>query len=353
MGCFVADAPAPTDYGAQLSQTLAAQQANAPAQLASEAQYQPLYSSLALQNLNTLLTGSAGGPQSVTDMLKAGNTGWYDASGKFLSPGVAAAHWNDPQILSQNPDVNFANMNLLERGATYLPGNKPPSAGAKWYVAGQSVPTPRTLQTKSAPGLLQLLSDQASSQRGSDIADVARLGPEARAAMLAANPDQAALLSKLNSQANEGLDAGSNLTPDEQRAMQQASRAAFAARGVGGTNASIADELLRQFNLGQQLLRQRQQFAGTVLGENQAIVGDPFQQILSRTSGAVPLAGQVGQNAGPSLFNPESALAGSINAGNKSYQAMFADPSGLQKASTVAGGVGTGLTAAASLLALL
>jgi hypothetical protein len=186
-------------------------------------------------------------------------------------------------------------------------------------------------------GLLATLGQQQSTQRAADIADVAALGPQARDAILAANPDTAALLQRLNAQAVSGLDAGSSLTPDEMRQVQQASRAAFAARGTSGTNGALADEILKQYNLGQTLLRQRQQFAGNVVGLNQGVVGDPFLQILGRPASGV---GQAQGMLPGTQFAPESPYSGGIYNSNQQYAAMFADPSTMAKVGQISGAAG-------------
>lgn len=186
-------------------------------------------------------------------------------------------------------------------------------------------------------GLLSMMNQQQSTQRAADIADVAALGPAAHDAILGANPETAALLQRLNAQAVSGLDAGSNLTSDEMRQMQQASRAAFAARGTSGTNGALADEILKQYNLGQTLLRQRQQFAGNVVGLNQGVVGDPFLQILGRPSTGVTQA----QGMLPGTqFAPESPYSGGIYNSNQQYAAMFADPSTMAKVGQISGAAG-------------
>jgi hypothetical protein len=187
--------------------------------------------------------------------------------------------------------------------------------------------------------LSALTATANTNQRQSDINDVTNLGPEATQAMLAADPYNATLLSKLNAQANAGLDAGSSLTDDQARAMQQQSRAAFAARGMGGGNASISDELLRQFNLGQQLQTQRQGFAQSVLGNNQAVLGDPFNQILGRNSGVIPAAQNTQSQSGPSLFNPQAGLG--LAASNYASASQFAAANNpLATIGGVLGGVG-------------
>lgn len=190
-------------------------------------------------------------------------------------------------------------------------------------------------------GLLETLRAQNTAQRTADIGDVANLGGAARSAILGANPDQAALLERLNSQALSGLDAGTSLTPEEQRQMQQASRAAFAARGLEDSNVGLSNELLQQYNLGQQLLRQRQAFAQSVLGNNQAIVGDPFMQILGRPSNASAQGMGLLGEAGPSLFNPESPYAGNLYNANQQMAAMFAEPSTMAKVGQVSGAAGS------------
>jgi len=248
MGCFSPDAPDARNYGQETRDTLQAQIDLAPQLYASEAQYQPMYSELALRNLNTLLNGANG-----------------------------------------------------------------------------------------TPGLTQLLAGQATNQRAADISDVATLGPAAREAILASNPDSARLLELLNQQAEEGLVAGTSLTPGEMREVTQASRAAFAARGLSGSNSAIGDELLSQYNLGQKMLRDRQGFAGNVLGYNQAVVGDPFLQILGRPSTATNQA-QAMQPG--NIFNPESAYAGNIYNSNQQLAAMFADPSTMAKVGQVSGAAG-------------
>lgn len=156
------------------------------------------------------------------------------------------------------------------------------------------------------------LSRVNTAQRGADIADVSRFGAQSRQAILDSNPDQAQLLEMLNAQAQQGLAAGSQLTPEEQRQMQQASRGAFASRGMGYSNQSVMDEMMRQYNVGQDRMAQRRGFAGNVLGYNQAVVGDPFQQILGRSGQAIGAAnnlaaqgqGQVSQSGGGNLYDP-------------------------------------------------
>lgn len=328
MGCFSQDGPAPVNYGQETTDTLNAQVKLAPQLLQSEQQYDPQYSSLAVNDLANVLNGTPAGPKTISTPKTANQTGWFDTNGNFISPGAVI-----PSSVNKNGMANSWN------GIQYQPGDSP-GAGDVWRTNGDSFSVDSTKNVAATPGLTSLMAGANTAQRQSDISDVQNLGPAARAAVLASNPDNAELLSKLNTQANAGLDAGSMLTTDQQTAMQQQSRAAFAARGMTGGNTSIADELLKQFNLGQQLLQQRQGFAQSVIGNNQQVVGDPFQQILGRPSNAVNTGMGVNSSAGPSLFNPQSSTAASMAAGNQAYAAMFAAPSGMSDASQSLGLVG-------------
>lgn len=107
-----------------------------------------------------------------------------------------------------------------------------------------------------------------------------------------ADPQATQLQDLVMQQAIEEMLAGGNLTPAQQRAVQQNSRAAFAARGMGGTNAALADELLAQFDLGEQVKGTRRQFAMNALGLNQNLsAGYTPQDWLSFATSAGRTAG--------------------------------------------------------------
>lgn len=342
MGCFAPSEPAPINYGQETTDTLNAQLKLAPQLFANEEQYDPMYGSLAMSNLQNILNGSSGGSTSVSSPTTASQTGWYTPEGNFVSPGMLAAGTNGAPMPKNGPGMvrTMPGPNEQPMRATYIPGTAPAN-GDMWENSGSTFNINKNVNTPATPGLNAILANANTAQRSSDIQDVQNLGSEATQAMLNANPQNAALLNLLNGQAQSELEAGSNLTPDEQTAMQQASRAAFAARGMAGSNTGIADELLKQFNLGQQLLQQRQGFAQSVIGSNQAVVGDPFMQIVGRPSGAVSQAQGIQGNAGPGLFNPQSSLAASIASGNQQMDAAFADPSTLSKINGVLGTTGS------------
>jgi len=210
---------------------------------------------------------------------------------------------------------------------------------------------------QATPELLKLYRDQISPAmseaeaasrsraRAGDIADIGTLGPQARAAIKAASPQQAALADSLTAQAQSGLNAGSRLTPEQQRQVEQQTRGSFAARGLAGSPTAGLQEAVRSQLSGAGMQQQRSQQAMGALGASQGVYGDVFQQVLGRPSQAFG-AGQgfIGQAQGfnpGQLFNPESQYAANLIGGNK--QAELAARTAT--AANVSSMVGAGLSA--------
>lgn len=194
------------------------------------------------------------------------------------------------------------------------------------------------------------LSDIFGLLRTREMADVNRLAGEMPAAMRAANPNQYALLDSLNQNAQSQLGYGDQLSPDQIRNMQQASRAAAAARGMSGSNMAVADEMYRQFDLGNSLRQQRQQYALGVGGLNQAASVDPFNAILGMGNNLYGYG-----TAMNSSSNPMSSLMGMAHDNQMSYwnAKNAASAAGKEnKTSMMSGMMGAGATlGAASILA--
>jgi hypothetical protein len=172
-----------------------------------------------------------------------------------------------------------------------------------------------------APTMGEVEAAARSRSRAGDIADIARLGPQAREAMRGAAPEQTQIADILAQNATSNLLAGSRLTPEQQRMAQQQARMASSARGMAqGPNAAL-QEALRSQMIGAGLQQQRQQQAMGALQAGQGVYGDVFQQVLGRPSQAFAGSqGFVGQASGfnpGQLFNPESAYASNIYAGNQ------------------------------------
>jgi len=172
-----------------------------------------------------------------------------------------------------------------------------------------------------APTMGEVEAASRSRSRAGDIADIAAMGPQARAAVRATSPEQAALADTMTAQAQSALNAGSRLTPDQQRQIEQQSRAGMAARGLGQSPSGAVQEAVRSQMMGAGLQQQRQQQAQSALGASQGVYGDVFQQVLGRPSQAFGATqGFVGTAQGfnpGALFNPESQYAANLIGGNQ------------------------------------
>ena len=170
------------------------------------------------------------------------------------------------------------------------------------------------------PGLARADVAGLDVSREGDIAAVERLGPRATEAFRQANPEQAALMAELNRQAQSELAAGAALPPALSREIQQQVRGAQASRGMGYGMADVGQEALIKGLQAEQLQRRRQAFASQVVGLNAATSADPFMAILGKPGvgmGAAQGFAAQGQGMAPQqVFNPESAYAGSLAAGN-------------------------------------
>ncbi len=192
-------------------------------------------------------------------------------------------------------------------------------------IAKDIAPQLLDIYESTQPRLAAMDRQTLAAQRESDIGAIEKLGPRARAAMEAANPEQAALLAELNQQAQSDLAAGGDLSAWERREIQQSSRAGGAARGMGYGSQDVAIESLAQLQGANARRRQRQGFAQSMVGLNKATSADPFMAILGRPSSVSPaMAGGVlgqagGFNAGQ-MFSPESAYAQNLYAGNQQAQ---------------------------------
>lgn len=182
------------------------------------------------------------------------------------------------------------------------------------------------------PGMLELYKNevlpQLSEAEGAarresvaqDVGIVEDYGAQVNEAFRAANPDQAALMDKLQAQAMEELDAGAGLPPTLAREVEQNIRSAQAARGFGYGLSDISQEAMFTGSAAEALQRRRQQFAQSVAAQQGAAFGDPFLALLGRPGVQINQAAGVAAQAGGmnpgSIFNPESAYAGGIYAGN-------------------------------------
>lgn len=194
---------------------------------------------------------------------------------------------------------------------------QPQFAQLQMDIANQMTPQLLDLYSQTQPRLAQMDAAALAKQREADIAAVEDLGPRAYEAMQNIDPNRAALLDSLMADAQSGMDSGGQLTGVQQRNLQQNIRGAQAARGMGMGPSDALYEAA-ELQLGQER-RQQQNRADAMkaLTMQQALMGDPFMQILGKPSGTSPMMAAQTAAAGGGmspgqLFNPESQYAQSV-----------------------------------------
>ena len=148
-----------------------------------------------------------------------------------------------------------------------------------------------------APTINRVSQEATTAQRSADIADVEQLGPRAIAAFKAANPELAGLLDEFSKQAQSELAAGTSLTPDLRREVEQSIRAGQSARGMGFGNSDLLQEAMTSGAAGLALQDRRRKFAADVAGMQSGIANVPFQQILGRNVVSLPMTQTFGNQA--------------------------------------------------------
>lgn len=174
------------------------------------------------------------------------------------------------------------------------------------------------------------------------------IGESARAAyQQTLDPSVRGLLGTLGQQAQQDLTLGSALSAADTQQAQQASRAAMAARGMQIGNQAVALEALNTVGLGQQRMRERQQFASNVYGLGQqqvqqamGLYGSPLVGTATALSPAgmyQSAAGMYG-NLGAQIFQPESQYQAQLLTSNRQEQ-MQAQMANAQRRAGITGGL--------------
>lgn len=161
------------------------------------------------------------------------------------------------------------------------------------------------INQENLPALNELSNQLTSATRAADIADVAALGPEAKAAFDAANPEQAALRDALLGRASSELALGSSLSAEEIAMGNESVRSAYADQGRSFGNPAITREVLNRYLLGEARQRERQNFAGSILGLTSQSSIDPGLAVLGRgTTVSTPQAQSMLGDQQPNYFDP-------------------------------------------------
>jgi len=351
--------PKGRSLASEYAKTLSAQLGIAPSLFASEAQYQPQYTALGLQNYDTLLEGSPETSYDTQEFVPAvyktgrkysygrippgvqgtiyyptlpdapGGRGGGGGSGMPGLPGMPGGGGmpglpgfpggNDGGVIPGAngipglPGMGGGGGGLPGIGDLFGGGDGPKRklvSGSYYRTTSHTMPGQR--------GLIQLVKD---------------LSPQALEALRTANPYAVPILDELNTQAMDELQAGRNLTPEQKRMVDQTARAGQAARGLGYGPSDVFMETLANAGYGDSLLNQRRAFAQNVAGADQAFYGDIFSRLLG-------LGGATGAS-GPKLFNTESPYAQDVY--NTNYNA--AASAALANASNKNALIGAGINA--------
>ncbi len=176
--------------------------------------------------------------------------------------------------------------------------------GLKDPVTGE-VTTPGVLDLleNQSQRAFELQQDQLLQQREADVRALEEFTPQAVEAFRAADPYSTAIADSMSRKAL------GQLTPEEERSVQQRARQGSLARGRIGDSSSIAAEALGRSDY-------TSKFAQPAFSMNRQIAGDLGMTILGRPSSAIQLGNQMlgqatglaGQPVGPQLFDPNVGI---------------------------------------------
>ena len=202
-----------------------------------------------------------------------------------------------------------------------------------------------TMMRSATPGLFDLLEEsserafglqqtQLRDQRAADVRALQDFAPQVVEAYRAADPFSTAIAESMSRRAL------GQLTPEEERNVQQRSRQASLARGRIGDSSSIAAEALGRSDY-------TAQFAQPAFAMNRQLAGDIGSTLLGRPSSAISLGGQVLQSAqagaagpmGPQLFDPNVGINMALQQRGQdvTFQGMQAQASAARSAGMMQG----------------
>jgi len=193
--------------------------------------------------------------------------------------------------------------------------------GLKDPITGE-VTTPGVLDLleNQSQRAFELQQDQLQQQRAADVRALEEFTPQAVEAFRAADPYSTAIADSMSRKAL------GQLTPEEERSVQQRARQGSLARGRIGDSSSIAAEALGRSDY-------TSQFAQPAFEMNRQIAGDLGMTILGRPSSAIQLGGQMlgqatglaGQPTGPQLFDPNVGVNMALQQRGQDMELMAAN----------------------------
>jgi hypothetical protein len=345
MGSTTVQAAPPRDYAQETRDTLANQIQLAPQLYASEAQYQPLYTQLALQNAQTSLLGGNGqmglidlysriNPQ-LSQISAASNTAQRTAdiqdveglgsraSQAFLNanPELKAQLDRATSMQNQGPGsgqtmleqqlqsgVNFANLQADRLSAQQLAN---PTALQANQITATPVNPYDAIRVDGGPAINAMMVNNPSIRAG----EIQGGQLQDRLTQQAMDAGPSVISQRLQQQALDAINQGGQLSEQEMRDATQATRSAYAARGMGlGDQAALGEVQNRLINQ-----RQRQL-------ENLSLAGNINSQLLGEQAQNRGFAqGVLGQNVAIQGQNIGNALAAAQANQGASMQAQLAN----------------------------
>jgi hypothetical protein len=292
--------------------------------IGAERTYRPQYTALELADIGTMARGIEGGAANPAYQrleaelagLRAGQETGTSRSQEDLE-NAANTLYPDREasgFRSSSSNKAFNESQAAKRDAYLLAAGDPGQdrAARIEQIEAQMQGMSPTLEKTS--GLFDLLEEQSSRagalqreqlqlQRESDVGALQEFAPQVVEAYRAADPASTAIAERMSRRAL------GQLTPEEERNIQQRSRQASLSRGRIGDSSSIAAEALGRSDY-------TSQFAQPAFAMNRQLAGDVGMTLLGRPSAAVGLGGsmlgQAQQGAagqmGPQLFDPNMGI---------------------------------------------
>jgi len=165
----------------------------------------------------------------------------------------------------------------------------------------------------SQPVLDRIQTRSNAVRREANIEDIERLGPRAVDAARSANPNVSRLLDEMSDTAYSDLQRAGELSPDQVREVEQASRAAYNDRGLVRSNPAILDEVTQNFKTRLAMEDRARSYAGDVLGYEKSFV-DPALVVTGTPSSSLGFARNTANAgaAGATQFDPYNAYGGNL-----------------------------------------
>jgi len=308
--------------------------------IAAEQRYRPQYTALELADINVMAQGIAGGKDNPAYKrlevelagLEAGKGGLSSAEAKKIAIAAAGpppsktkelnlpyrggssrpqrgSSRSSTRIPNENYDKELAEYNReVQRIASSMGNNRASQ------IASVRAQMEQLEGQKGQGGLFDLLEEQSTRagalqreqlglQRADDVGALQEFAPQVVEAYRDADPYSTEIAESMSRKAM------GQLTPEEQRGVDQRARQGSLARGRIGDQSSLAAEALGRSDY-------TAQFAQPAFGMNRQLAGDVGMTILGRPSSAIGLGsqmlGQAQQGAagpmGPQLFDPNVGI---------------------------------------------